>query len=347
MIRRGLSLYLFEPGESDRGPYFCGLEIPTICSVSPDKKRYKEFLKDGAEMLYMPTWTLEELQAVGKFMASRGQTNMLLDQDDISARFEAFGGIFRHVFAQKTDEITREQDRAILSLDPKKFLFNELAKEVISHYVAQYRVTTDGKKAFREANVDFLSDTIRGRVEAEFLKLSLDEMICFLRKNDKSPSYMRTTCEVIYEDVIARQLREGVVWKRKNLTDADFSNFDLKMTEIKEGELPKFAEMKVGFLYRSLNENHPAIDMMFKTEGGLVYGLQVTRQQNPTRKFKTTAVDKWLEAIDMKNNMENFRIAVIPRPDLAGKTKAEYEGDGNGYPRFEVWKVPSDYGRRI
>ena len=98
-------------------------------------------------------------------------------------------------------------------------------------------------------------------------------------------------------------------------------------------------------LYKPLNSNYPAIDMMYKTKDGLVYGLQVTRQEEPTRAIKTSAVDTWLEDIGMKSNMDKVRIAVIPRPDLAEKFKAKYEGDGSGYPQLEQWKVPGDYGQ--
>ena len=37
------SLYLYEPGKSLEEPYFKGLSLPIMCSVSPDIRRYKEF----------------------------------------------------------------------------------------------------------------------------------------------------------------------------------------------------------------------------------------------------------------------------------------------------------------
>ena len=37
------SIYLYEPGESNKGPLFAELSIPIMCSVSPDIRRYKEF----------------------------------------------------------------------------------------------------------------------------------------------------------------------------------------------------------------------------------------------------------------------------------------------------------------
>ena len=84
---------------------------------------------------------------------------------------------------------------------------------------------------------------------------------------------------------------------------------------------------------------------MYKKDG-LVYGLQVTKQQDPTREIKTSAVDTWLKDIGMENKMKKVRIAVIPRPDLAEESKAKYVGKkGSGYPQLELWKVPKDYGQ--
>jgi hypothetical protein len=65
------SVYLYEPEGSLKGPHYAELSIPTMCSVSPDVRRYKEFSKNGAVKFYIPTWTLPELQAVRKFIADR------------------------------------------------------------------------------------------------------------------------------------------------------------------------------------------------------------------------------------------------------------------------------------
>ena len=87
--------------------------------------------------------------------------------------------------------------------------------------------------------------------------------------------------------------------------------------------------------------------MMYRTKGGLVYGLQVSRQQELTRIIKTRAVDKWLKEIGMKNNMDLVRIAVIPRSKNAEESKARYDRDVSGYPKLELWKLPPDYGQQF
>jgi hypothetical protein len=52
------SVYLYELGRSLEEPFFEELSIPTMCSVSPNEIRYKEFHKNEAVKIYMPKWTL-------------------------------------------------------------------------------------------------------------------------------------------------------------------------------------------------------------------------------------------------------------------------------------------------
>ena len=141
-----------------------------MCSVSPDAKRYKEFQKNGAVKLFMPPWTLPELQAVGEFVRKRNPNQMPLTPKDISERFHAVGGIFRHVFDPHFKIVLVAQSEAISELDPKKFKLNKLDRDLpqVSHYVAQYIVTTEGDNAYQEANLDLVSDGVREAVAAQF-----------------------------------------------------------------------------------------------------------------------------------------------------------------------------------
>ena len=336
------SLYLYEPGKSIEEPYFEGLKIPTLCSVSPDSRRYKEFQKNGGVKLYMPIWTLPELQAVRKFIADRNPEMMPLTEEDISGRFHDFGGIIRHVFSPDIDEVSKQQQRAIEDLDPKKVFLDDIDRgsKGVSHLVAQYNVTTEGPKAFRKANIDFVSVKVREAVEAQFLHLDFNDKIRMLMKNDVNPAFMASICPMHFEDVIAQRLIQGVEWERRNLP-----LLKLNLTEIVKGEPPAYADMEPGVLYKPSRSNYPAVDMMSKTEEGLLYGLQVTRLQDGTRKVKVSAVALWLKSIGLMDRMDLIRIAVIQKPDLAAKFKVEYEGDSKGYPQLEVWKVPLDYGR--
>jgi hypothetical protein len=103
--------------------------------------------------------------------------------------------------------------------------------------------------------------------------------------------------------------------------------------------------MKSRVLYKSFKENYPAVDMMYKTKDGLLYGLQVTRQQNPTGKVEISALKKWLDAVSLKDRKEKIRIAVIPKPSLADTFQIDHpRGFKN---QMEIWKIPLDYSQFI
>ncbi len=178
------SVYLYEPEGSLKGPHFGGLSIPTMCSVSPEESRYKEFRKDGAVMLYMPTWTLPELQAVRNFVADRNLEEMPLTEADILERFNEFGGIFRHIFSADINMVRKQKAHAIASLDPKKFLLDEIDRAHVSHFIAQYKVTTEGLGAFREAHIDYVSLNVENQIKSKFANLDLQDKILVLRKNE-------------------------------------------------------------------------------------------------------------------------------------------------------------------
>ena len=138
---------------------------------------------------------------------------------------------------------------------PQGFMNKEIGEErrELSHYVAQYRVDTEGDDAFREAHLDFASELIRKRVEARFFKLGLNDKILLLQQSDRSLSFMSSMSRGIYdiyEDVIAKLLRQGVRWEKKKLPNSKFANFTLKLTKMKRGELPKYEIMKEMVLYK-------------------------------------------------------------------------------------------------
>ena len=51
------TLYLFEPGSTLIHPFYELFTGKVIATCSPDERRYKELVKNGATMFYMPGWT--------------------------------------------------------------------------------------------------------------------------------------------------------------------------------------------------------------------------------------------------------------------------------------------------
>jgi len=344
-------LYLFEPEGTLETPFFGGLLIPTVCTVSPDVRRYKEFRKNGGVEVYMPIWTLPELQAVRDFLAERN-TKGLPTKKEIDSRFREFGGIFRHVFTHDLKSLREQQRAAILALDPSKLLWNSIDRQDISHHIAQYRIPTTGANAFREWNIDFISDEAMKKVKAQLKKLSLDEKRRLLMKNDENSMFMEKQSAVWFEELIAESLisLSGVSWRRRVVSDGNnqFSDFPLRLIKLEEGKPPFFEKMKTEVLYKSLNGNYPAVDLMFKTNEGFLYGLQITRRQDKRRQIEGSAVDKWLKLVDMKDRTK-VRIVVIPKPELAEKFTVGYDPtdptDPTSHPpTLELWWIPRDYG---
>jgi len=68
------ALYLYEPGNVVREPHHSpSLHLPIFTTVSPDRRRYKEFTKKSAIEFYQPTWSLVDLQAMGAHMKAQGK----------------------------------------------------------------------------------------------------------------------------------------------------------------------------------------------------------------------------------------------------------------------------------
>jgi len=101
------TLYLFEPGEYKGEPYYLQLECQTFATVSPDLSRYKEFCKNGAQMLYFPCWSLEDLKSAGRYLRDRDllPKTDFYSEESIRSRFEEFGGIFQHVFPENPERV--------------------------------------------------------------------------------------------------------------------------------------------------------------------------------------------------------------------------------------------------
>ena len=109
------SLFLFEPGRTETLEVpFEGLDLPILATVSPNPARYKEFVKNGAARLFMPTFELAELLALGQRMLQTVTDPIDLafmteqyTSEEIERRFCAFGGIMRHVLPVSAARLKR------------------------------------------------------------------------------------------------------------------------------------------------------------------------------------------------------------------------------------------------
>jgi len=152
------NLYLFEPGASSKQPFFEGLRIPTVATVPPNPVHFKEFVKNRAEMTYMPAYEEEELLGIGDYLRENGLVPSGMEEEyteeKIKERYETFGGILQQVFPTTTQDIEgqiEKQNQAIEDCDISRLvLFNSVALNNgdVSSYIMQYEVDKTGDDAF-------------------------------------------------------------------------------------------------------------------------------------------------------------------------------------------------------
>ena len=171
-VQPDAALLLVEPADSLKEPQITG--ISTILTCSPDKRRYKEFLKKGAAKHYMPVWKLDELQLVAAHIRERTNDKFLkeaLTPEGIRKRYHCFGGIFCYVIPVNKTVLTtveseqrtalgnaKAADTFIRAIDIEK---RDSNKENISHFLLQYDVNEDSFLNFT-MKIDELLHMFRG-----------------------------------------------------------------------------------------------------------------------------------------------------------------------------------------
>jgi hypothetical protein len=374
------SLYLMEPESSVLEPHYAGLEIPTLTTVSPMLSRYKEFCKNGGIKLFMPTYELEELLAIAEYLlgcsAVPGDLVEEYTPEQVTKRFHQFGGIYRHVLpASKAllESVGNEQATAILECDAHALLRSgDVENRDVSHFIMQYKVVKrDGEMAFRKYRLDFVNDSVYLKIKDKLLKGDLDDKAVALARNDETGS-MADACPKLYESLLAGHLtsHSGVRWKKREVSacheekgNIEWTDFSLKLDDIVAGELPSYADMKQMVLYMPLNPSFPFVDSVYKTEEGELVAFQVTRSKSATKKFKWSALKKFVDKIEFPVcKAIHLWLVLVPLPSLAEiakmkaakeATKMEAEDDllddknASYYQkmleRYEVWELPENY----
>jgi len=120
-----------------------------ITTCSPNARRYKEFVKNGADKFYMPVWTLEELQVAGEYIRSECPS-IDFSSKAIEDRYKRFGGIFRYVLPSNKRTVLRAEADQTSAMNCTKLIdvfapFRSIEKtdsnkENISHFILHYEV---------------------------------------------------------------------------------------------------------------------------------------------------------------------------------------------------------------
>ncbi|KAI0566694.1 hypothetical protein FGB62_6g45 [Gracilaria domingensis] len=215
------TLLLFEPGEDTCEPVQRP-EIPTSAFVSPNRTRYKEFVKRGAGELYDPVWDRDEILDVLQVIRSESSfpdgVQSLYTESAVEERYNEFGGILRYCLPQRSQVLrsARRERRMALRGPSKRSLiqYETIEHPDVSHHLAQFKVEVTGSEPFENATIDLVNDTVKYELWRAWLSVSIQDKIRALMRNDDT-DYMDKACQDSYEDVVAQNLLEKMSWRQR------------------------------------------------------------------------------------------------------------------------------------
>ena len=273
-LRRSLQhdkvLFLVEPLNTLMEPDIVG--VKTILTCSPDQRHYKEFVKLAAEKLYMPVWTLEELQLVGAHIRRHTTDDFVkntLEEKQIKERFYRFGGIFRYVLPIRgVEDVKNLQERVLDHAKPvDTFLTGrnieqmDYQKDNISHFLLQYNVVPDG--SFQNFQMMYASEYVRWRIEEKRpnkyeLQAAVHQLIrMFQRVIGKQPQ--------LFEFIVYYGLRdfEWTVYCKKEEVWINRSFDFVDSVYLSKQDKKLLKEMKPFVLYRPFNPKFFGVEMLW------------------------------------------------------------------------------------
>ena len=329
-----LTLYLFEPAELKQEPFYHGVQSPTLATVSPDSRRYKEFTKNGAIRVYMPTYTCDELLAAGDYLMKQSHfpkaMKDLYSPVKIAKRHDEFGGIFRHVLPSSVKVLQDYYEKRRLAIDncnAKDILSNRnsIEDETVSSFVMAMIVERSGEGRFRNYKTDFVSVDVQRQVETKVLAVSLEERIVVLMKNDQSGAD-DVRSRFLYEGVLATMFTTppGVNWTCKNAQSGKWGEYKLKLKSTIRGSCPKFSDMDCDVLYWPSEDNFPAVEFFYRSPQDRLIAFQVTRQRsNAAKEITESAYSSFLGRVGLEDST-NVTLILAPSPTEANESSINF-----------------------
>jgi hypothetical protein len=188
-------MYLFEPLRELMGPYY-DHDLFILTAVSPNPIRYCGFTKQkaGANQMYMPTYTEDELIAISKktrsYIREDDPSYELYGEDQVINRYKMYGGIIRRVLPEKNNQVKAHK----MESDAIKYvtmtggwrsvcqLMNSLTMTKIGSYVVQWNPKKDKNNNdvesfdFFSLEVSLASDLVVTELKLMSDKMSLQEL---------------------------------------------------------------------------------------------------------------------------------------------------------------------------
>lgn len=212
-------LYLYEPFNVLCEPLSC----PSMTLVTTSNPvRYKEFCRqEGALKFYMPSYELEELLDVGRYL--RTQPDVMKSPPlvaaysdcEIEKRFREFGGIYRHVLPRNLDVIDdyRSQRRtAIFRLEGERLLLGNTVEDPgVDDFLAHYVVEKNGTDAFVKTKIDIIPSVVP-LIHKRIWDVDSKYFIQTLMNNELTGA-MDSACPFVFQHHLKRCLMSGVEWE--------------------------------------------------------------------------------------------------------------------------------------
>jgi len=351
--------YWFEPDSSKTEPFYDGIELPILITVSPNIDRYKEFSKNGAVMSYMPVYELEELLAIGQYMIKNSKGNNLndfqkyiLSDESIIKKYEEYDGIIRHVFPyvkKQEEEIILLKNQALKEFNYKSFKVTmNIENSNISHLLAKYVVN---KSDFSKVTYQFVNNNTVMRMALENKTMEIDDYVDLLIFIDNKPqSRYASSYYSWYQRLIALLLTStsyDVNWKKRvykkgDKTDLDsYKNISItkKMVLKPVIDIPHFDDMESDCLYYPSSGTFPFCDMFYKEDNKIV-AIQVTGGLSKKNR-NITGLNKFMKIVKLTEaDKSRIKYVLIPHPKLADNYKIT---DTFGLEDLEIWKIPIKY----
>ena len=322
------AFYIVEPGSSHNEPYRGRHTIKTCITASPDERRFKEFHKNGAVKLYMPVWKLEELHIVGKDVVANTKcerTKRMLTEQQIEERFRRFGGIIRYVISASDDyikDMRSNQTSAISRTKPADIYVDgdnitkmDQMKSNVSHFVLQYHVYMDVPNLFREFRTCYASAYVQEQIRRKMTIGDIRHSLATLRSMFKGTRIV----PILFEDVVFGLLTEPEAqqckWKVCKLdAKEEFKvKFDRGEEVAKHEETKVLRVMQPGVLYRPVNPQFEACDMLWKDETtNEVCGIQVTFAETRTKTEKT--YKSLFKTLGLDPKSDKLKVYFVPAP---------------------------------
>ena len=186
---------------------------------SPNHSNYADVLKDGALKIYMPVWSLEEIDHL------HSKSYPSIPVDHVKHYYEVFGGIPRYIFGNGDKEVAKSRQNDLeayctaFTVEMLYQLGMQQFRTEYSHLLFHLVITKkdDGSHDYFSCSMDFASQFVAERVYKTLKEKEKEECVRFLRASADS-SLFAVLRGRIFEMKAHECLQDGGSFKIRKLS---------------------------------------------------------------------------------------------------------------------------------